>query len=715
MRITRLELSGFRGFTATQAFDLDADAIVIVGANGQGKTSLFDGVLWGLTGSIPRLGDDPRPVSMYSSAGEARVEIGLEDSSGASLKVIRSSDGSRQQLRVDHGDEVTRDESARVRLLELLWPEAVHTPDGLAAFTAALTRSVYLQQDLVREFIESDSDQDRFGAVSELVGAGRVTELAVALERAKTSWTRATNVRAKDFEEAQVRLSSLEAQLTGLAGPESSADEDAIASTWRSWWARAITLEAHSGDVPEHESADAPRVLDATMKRLDALRRSAERRVSLVEELQSDLEQRVPEEAPFNIPELRAAAQNAEQDVTRAREALRQAETQAAERRRLQVQLRETREELRALAELALRHLDDRCPVCGQRHDESHTRHRLEELVGSSDVGGGKGEKDASEISAVAATLEESERRRAAVEARLREAETLERERARWRSERDDRLRDLGIKPVAEIDLLPVLNKLSNDTRALSSALDDHQAQGERLALDLTRAGERARRRELETEVETARAGVSNLDEVVRSRERTGELAGSILDGLRDAASQVVAAQLERIEPMLQRIYSTTDPHPSFRAVRLLTRVARGRGRLNAAIDDSVAELSTEAPEVVLSSSQMNALAVSVFLALNLTVPTLPLQAAMLDDPLQSLDDVNLLGLMDLLRRTKDQRQLLISTHDARFGRLLARKLRPVREDQRTRVIELNGWSRTGPVVRQEDASRDPQLLRIAA
>ncbi len=66
MRLTRLSLNGFRGFPSPESFDLDADAVVVVGVNGQGKTSLFDGVLWALTGRIPRLGDDARLVSMYS-------------------------------------------------------------------------------------------------------------------------------------------------------------------------------------------------------------------------------------------------------------------------------------------------------------------------------------------------------------------------------------------------------------------------------------------------------------------------------------------------------------------------------------------------------------------------------------------------------------------------------------------------------------------------
>lgn len=109
----------------------------------------------------------------------------------------------------------------------------------------------------------------------------------------------------------------------------------------------------------------------------------------------------------------------------------------------------------------------------------------------------------------------------------------------------------------------------------------------------------------------------------------------------------------------------------------------------------------------------MNALAVCTFLSLNLGVSNPPLEAAILDDPLQSLDDINLLDLIDLLRRTKDQRQLFVSTHDVRFGNLLARKLRPGSAEQRTVVIELEGWSRTGPSVTTRDVQCDPVPLRL--
>ena len=196
--------------------------------------------------------------------------------------------------------------------------------------------------------------------------------------------------------------------------------------------------------------------------------------------------------------------------------------------------------------------------------------------------------------------------------------------------------------------------------------------------------------------------------------QETEKLASELLEGLREASTEVVRNQLERIEPLLQRIYSRIDVHPAFRNVKFLTRFSNRRGRLFTSIGDRVRDVTSQTPAAVLSSSQMNALAVAIFLSLNLGLPRLPLDSVLLDDPLQSLDDVNLLGLVDLLRRTKDRRQLLVSTHDVRFGRLLERKLRAVGREQRTTVVEFSGWQRSGPVYIQRDVSRDERPMKIA-
>jgi energy-coupling factor transporter ATP-binding protein EcfA2 len=197
------------------------------------------------------------------------------------------------------------------------------------------------------------------------------------------------------------------------------------------------------------------------------------------------------------------------------------------------------------------------------------------------------------------------------------------------------------------------------------------------------------------------------------ARSKTGELANSLLTGLRGASTKIVTEELVRIGPLLQRIYATVEPHPSFRAVRFLTRISRGHGRVWTTVVDETAQKTVEEPSVVLSSSQLNVLAVSTFLSLNLAIETLPLQVVALDDPLQSLDTVNLLGLADLLRRVRASRQVIISTHDSRLADLLSRKLRPVVEGDRTRIVRFDAWTRSGPVVEQFDVPPDMVPLKL--
>src|SRR5262249_25144894 len=170
---------------------------------------------------------------------------------------------------------------------------------------------------------------------------------------------------------------------------------------------------------------------------------------------------------------------------------------------------------------------------------------------------------------------------------------------------------------------------------------------------------------------------------------------------------------LHQISPLLQSIYARIDPHPAFRLVAFLSSIVRGKGQLSTVVSDPIEKKYSDLPTAVLSSSQVNALAVAAFLALSIGVPKPALSVAILDDPLQSLDDINLLGLVDLLRRTKDRRQLLVSTHDTRFGSLLSRKLRPSDNRGRTTVIELDGWSRQGPLVTTREVKSDPVPLRL--
>ena len=73
---------------------------------------------------------------------------------------------------------------------------------------------------------------------------------------------------------------------------------------------------------------------------------------------------------------------------------------------------------------------------------------------------------------------------------------------------------------------------------------------------------------------------IAERQTTIRLRNETSEEVSSVISALRNANDSLVAEQLTRIEPLLQRVFAAVDPHPTFRAVNFLTRTERGRGRL---------------------------------------------------------------------------------------------------------------------------------------
>lgn len=704
MKLKGVAISGFRGFANPVDFDLDADAVIIVGVNGSGKTSLFDAILWALVGSIERLGvDQDQLVSKYSSSGEARVEVLLEGLDGAELRVTRRFDG-QTHLSVETPSGSVHGSTAENDLLEALWPDAKTATEPWEALSRSLTRAIYLQQDSIRAFVEADGEQGRFNVVGEIVGAGRVTELQRQLEASRNAWSRATNTATREIEPLQVQRAALSQRLQRLG--VSAAEVADLEQTWQDWLQAAQEFILDELDVPGSQPAQ---VLDRALVSLQAREHAEERRAANLGRLLAHIATTPEPVAPSTA--LQSAALEAEAAVEVASERLASTQQAAAAERRRQVSLKDEVEALRTFARLALQHLDDTCPVCDQPYDVEATRLRLESLA--SGAGGLEPMPVDTDVQQAASELETAEGNLAIANAALRESEQAQRAIAAWEETRDQLARDVGIEVTGE--LVEGLGQLQDISRAAVKTIRALRSAGEQINLQLARAAELEQRADLEHQLAALNNDLAQREGSLASRVETGELAGQLLAALRDASGAIVAAELSRIEPLLQRIYATVDPHPSFRAVRFLTRMSRGRGRLWTSLDDRSAGVTVEEPATVLSSSQLNVLAVTTFLSLNLAVESLPLQIVALDDPLQSLDTVNLLGLADLLRRVKQSRQVIVSTHDERLAGLLARKLRPVDGEKRTRLVKLEAWSREGPTIEQTDVPADTVPLRLVA
>ena len=700
MRLKYLEVSGFRGFPADASFDLNADAVIIEGVNGAGKTSFFDAILWALLGRVERLGATENVISRYSVSGGARVELTLGDATGEDIVITRRIE-EETYLTVRRGESVESGSRADATILEMLWPEARSAADPAVALSRSLTRATYLQQDSVRQFVDADDDRDRFEVIGELVGIGRVTELQRQLEGGRRAWSRATNLLDQELEPQRQEKSRLEHSLAQLGDMNASAEpRDAVA--WFDAVKRILPGTAQSG--PNERTAKSVSLLTDSLRSQDL---AASQRVTRLSQLESHLATRPPING-LNLAEMSAQRQSAAARRDHLVAQLAAAQNNAADFRRRITQDVDALEGERTFAQLALRHLDEFCPVCNQTYDRPETEARLRAAANQS-VPEEQPPAD-SAVSDLASEVERATQELTQLDAQASQYELDTHRLEAWQNNLENLAEASGIA-------VPV------DPESVERALDEQRLaqletrrlleEGERLTVELTRSTEALRRREMLEKLETLETALATSEREIVRRKYTGESASRIIEMLRDANDRLVATELDRIEPSLQRIFAAIDPHPTFRAAAFATETKGGIGRLWTTVRDEPGDVTVREPQTVLSSSQLNVLAVAIFLSLNLSIPSLPLQVIALDDPLQSLDDVNLLGLTDLLRRVRGTRQVIVSTHDEKLAHLLARKLRPVADGSRTVRIDLTGWSPSGPNVGQSDVPVDDGRLRL--
>jgi len=711
VRLKSITIEGFRAFSRQATIDLDADVILLQGPNGVGKTSLLDAILWALAGTIARFAERGSPISTYAREGRARVELTMTGNDG-DVVLTRATDGTEDDfVRLRIKDREYEQAAASQQLCNLLLPHLKDRVGGRDALNQVLTRGVYLQQDLVRQFIDDDSATDRFALISEVIGAGAVLELQSALEKSRRSWaTSITTFRKDELDPLAARVAQIDEHLARLSDGGMAASDDARqAST--ALFQQAVTLLGESRFGPD-ATPTTPARLDRFLKTLDAERSRLERDLATTRNLLEQIPDLVTSVASDDTGDkLRQEETNLVDQLSAADEAIRTEHTRLAAERQDQVAAADRAQRAATMAKLALLDLGEHCPVCQQTHDVEHTIAHLQALVEvASEVGQttttdrlGPLTDERAEIQATLNLVRED----------LRRKENDLREREARRSILTARLSDLGISGTS--DAGTTLRERGDEIEETLGTLTRLLSDGELLSLQVLRLNEQRQRDELTDERVQVMARLDAANSRVASEEATHVLSGQIIAGLRDASLTVTEKQITEIAPLFQRIYSRIDPHPTFRVTQIAAGMERGRGKLEVGISDpdTFAQVRDAGP--LLSSSQMNSFAVSLFLAMNLALPSLRLDLTILDDPLQSLDSINLLGLVDILRRFRAHRQIIVSTHEERLVGLLQRKLRPVQPSERMVTMIFESWSREGPAMRTVEMATMTDEKVIAA
>lgn len=220
MRIRALTIEAFRGFQEERSFYFpDTNIIILHGPNGYGKTSFFDAIEWGLTGSIYRYEEDSERKSYqyignhFSKGKSPKVIIELGDAS-TQLKVTRTGavyqsmrvGESASSIKVEVDGKIIPNEIAEGVLKRLLvnkeWLERVDVNKSL--FLTHL-----LCQERMNGILRGMKEKDRYHAVSRIFGTEQFTVYREIVHKAKVE----LEVRIGDF---QRKLSSLRDNKTDL-------------------------------------------------------------------------------------------------------------------------------------------------------------------------------------------------------------------------------------------------------------------------------------------------------------------------------------------------------------------------------------------------------------------------------------------------------------------------------------------------------------------
>lgn len=134
---------------------------------------------------------------------------------------------------------------------------------------------------------------------------------------------------------------------------------------------------------------------------------------------------------------------------------------------------------------------------------------------------------------------------------------------------------------------------------------------------------------------------------------------------------------------LINKIYKKIDPHPDYQAIEFKCEFADSKPRLQiytTKVNDK-GKVERSVPALYFSTAQVNILSLSIFLARALKTKNPktkePVNCIFIDDPIQSMDSINILSFIDVFRgiTLALDKQLIVSTHEENFHLLLQKKI----------------------------------------
>jgi exonuclease SbcC len=241
-----------------------------------------------------------------------------------------------------------------------------------------------------------------------------------------------------------------------------------------------------------------------------------------------------------------------------------------------------------------------------------------------------------------------------------------------------------GLREALEVASGALLGRLSTVQAALSSRVAV-ETELEQYAREAQLLSDRvARTAELEGRLATMSGAISSIGEV---RERAKTIATAATQVRSGIVRDVFSGSLNKVwRDLFVRLAPNEQFVPQFRLPD------QGGGRVEAVLETFHRSGQVSGPPgAMLSQGNLNTAALTLFLALNLSVPS-QLPWLVLDDPVQSMDDVHIAQFAALLRTYSKSlgKQVVIAVHERALFEYLTLELSPAFPGDSLITVEIS-------------------------
>jgi chromosome segregation protein len=653
MKLSFIEVAGFRGFRDKLRVELEGGFTVICGRNGVGKSTLCDAIEFGLTGAIDKYRVEKAAKESLAdylwwrgsgTAAAHYVSLGFRDESGTDFIVTRS-----REAGVDRS----------VAQLEAALCTGDALPDNPIR---QLVRTSLIRDEWIAALSLDLTETERFEVVRAALGAisgPNYPEKAKNIESlVDSSLSRANAVYDRARNDLNVALAQL------------AQARDAAARLGDVSAALAI-VDAEIGNPADQMTdkiASARAVLTRDRMRLNGLGEAT----SLLRELMLFRQRVDAEHLDANLRDIIERRDQAQQRVIVAENAIAQAQ------QRLTAE--QAADSLATSLSALIAHgehlgLDDgHCPLCAAARSSEEFAEGLAKARARLRALGAGVSSAASDLASITQAAELPRVELRALETAL--------------AEFDDNRRQLREREQAHIELFDryQLNyALATDLSGLERQAEHERNRLinlERAILTLEASLSVQQIENLEERARALRAEVDRAADGTARAQRAATQARTLGRGVRRAAGELIDERLALINPLLNELYQRLRPHAEWRSIEYDIR-GDVRRFLSLRVGDNLN------PQFVFSSGQRRAAGLAFLLSVHLARSWCRWNTLILDDPVQHIDDYRALHLVEILSALRlSDRQIICAIEDRSLAELLCRRLGAVQSTGRRIDLE---------------------------